>query len=369
MNTREPQTALPALPEERVAAIEEALFADIARERQGESVRRRRRGRWWVAGGAAAAVILIAAVIAPNLSGVVGVGGSSGGDAIAPEIAPGFAGDGDSGGAVDAADGGGAATEDSGDDAAGEREMITTASATLVVADVGDAARAIGEAAESRDGYVESLNVDAAASEVPDGAEPGMTDDQGVSYPYPYPPGGAWITVRVPADALTGLIDELDRLGEVTTSTISRQDVTDQAIDLRARIDAAQASVDRLMDLMSEAGDLSDLIAAEAALSERQAMLESYQQELEWVERQVAMSSLTVSLTPDVEIVEADPAGFGDGLAAGWNGLIATLNGIVVALGFLTPWIAVVGAGALIVWAVLRAVRGRRRTRDDAAAE
>ena len=26
----------------------------------------------------------------------------------------------------------------------------------------------------------------------------------------------------------------------------------------------------------------------------------------------------------------ADPAGFGDGLASGWNGLIATLNGIVV---------------------------------------
>jgi hypothetical protein len=165
------------------------------------------------------------------------------------------------------------------------------------------------------------------------------------------------------------VVDELSDVGEVTASAINRQDVTEQTVDLRARIEAAQASVDRLLDLMTEATTTADLIAAEAALSERQALLESYEQQLEMLEGQVAMSSLTVTLTPVVETVEADPAGFADGLVAGWNGLVATLNGIVIALGFLLPWLAVAAVAALVVWAIVRWVRGRReRKRADAAA-
>jgi hypothetical protein len=73
------------------------------------------------------------------------------------------------------------------------------------------------------------------------------------------------------------------------------------------------------------------------------------------------MSTLSVTVVPDVEVVTADPAGFGDGLAAGWNGLVATLNGIVVAIGFLIPWLAVAAVAALVVWGIVRLVRGRRR--------
>ena len=104
--------------------------------------------------------------------------------------------------------------------------------------------------------------------------------------------------MRVPADELTGVVDELSALGEVTASSVNRQDVTEQTVDLRARIDAAQASVDRLTELMAQAGSVADLIAAESALAERQATLESYEQQLKSLEGQVAMSSLTVTLRP-----------------------------------------------------------------------
>jgi N-methylhydantoinase B/oxoprolinase/acetone carboxylase alpha subunit len=180
------------------------------------------------------------------------------------------------------------------------------------------------------------------------------------SMPYPYPPDGAWITVRVPAEGLQSLVDQLSGLGEVTASTINRQDVTEVTLDLEARVTAAQASVDRLTQLMAQAGSVADLIAAEAALAERQATLESYQQQLKYYDDQVAMSTLTVTLTQPVETVEADPAGFGDGLAAGWNGLVATLNGIVIAVGFLIPWIAVLAVLGLIVWGIVRLVRRNR---------
>jgi hypothetical protein len=204
------------------------------------------------------------------------------------------------------------------------------------------------------------MSIGTTGEPIPDPAA-GAADDM----IYPYTPEGAWITVRVPSDELAGLIDELSDVGQVTASSIDRQDVTEQTVDLEARIEAAQASVDRLLELLSAATATADLIAAEAALAERQATLESYQQQLESLEGMVQMSALTVTLTPRVETVEANPAGFGDGIAAGWNGLVATLNGIVVALGFLIPWIAVIGVLALLVWGIVRLVRASRGGKDS----
>lgn len=364
--------ALPELTAARIDEIETALFADIAADRRARSARR---GRWWIGGAAAAAVIVVAAIIAPSLGGLVGgAGGASDQSAVAPdapESAPGSDGSGiysgadESTGAVDG-DLGAAGSAVAPDEGAATRDIITNASATLVVADIPGAARTIADAAEARDGWVESMSIGKSGA-VPVDPESGVAYD---SDTYPYNTDGGWITVRVPADELTGMVRELSAIGEVTESTVDRSDVTEQTVDLRARIASAEASVDRLTELMGEATDVADLIAAESALAERQATLESYQAQLESLESMVAMSSLSVSLLPQNIPVEADPAGFGDGLAAGWNGLVATLNGIVVALGFLLPWLLVAGAAALIVWGIVRLVRRRRAAgRADAAPE
>ncbi|MGU3646728.1 DUF4349 domain-containing protein [Microbacterium sp. C23T] len=371
----ETPASLPELSSERIDEIEDALFADIAHERARLSARRTRRGRLWIAGGAAAAVIAVAAVIAPSVGSLVSPSGGGVGDeyAVAP-VAPA-----DSGPGANTTDSSGADTRESapltvapgaaGDTAAGsaaaDRDIITTASATVTAEEVDVAARTIANSAVAHSGYVESMSVGSDGT-----VYPVSPSDGGIVYdtmPYPYPTDGAWITVRVPADQLQSVVDELGDVGEVTATNLSRQDVTEQTVDLEARIDAAQASVDRLTELMAQAQSVADLIAAESALSERQATLESYQQQLEMLDDQVAMSTLSVTVVPEVEPVTADPAGFGDGLAAGWNGLVATLNGIVVALGFLLPWLAVAAVIALVVWGIVRLVRGRRRRRTGAA--
>ncbi|WP_439592490.1 DUF4349 domain-containing protein [Microbacterium sp.] len=371
MNTQRDDTSLPEpalaeLSDARIDEIEDALFADIARERRTDRARRAKRGRIWMAGGAAAAVVAIAALIAPTVGGIVsGTATDEAGSAVAPAT------DGGVDFATTPIDGakqldgatmsGGSEESTSVGDAA--REIITTASASVTVDDVPVAARSVGRAAEARGGYVESMNV-GTTGVVPVDPSTGMSQDSMIA---PYPMDGAWVTVRVPTDQLSGLVDELSDLGDVTASSINRQDVTEQTVDLRARIDSAQASVDRLTQLMAEATSVADLIAAESALSDRQATLESYQQQLEMLEGQVELSTLTVTLSPVVETVEADPAGFWDGLVAGWNGLVATLNGIVIALGFLIPWVVVVGIVGVGVWAIVRAVRRRRRAEATAS--
>lgn len=367
------QEALPELSDETISRIENGVFEQIHADRRRRSGRR---GRIWAGVGAAAGVIVVAALVGPSLAG--GLAGSSGASNEAAQPLVGQVQDGDmaltpdsmdgtkanggapDGGALDSATVEGAAGggERGGDAESGSRELIATGSLSLRVDDIDASTAAVADAVEARGGYVESLNVGTDGM-VLDGN--GMVMD-GIG-PMPTSPNGGWVQVRVPADQLTATMDELAALGEVTASNVSRQDVTDQAIDLRARITSAETSVARLTELMSQSASVADLIAAESALAERQATLESYQQQLEMLESQVSMSSLSVDLTLAQETVEADPAGFGDGLVAGWNGLIATLNGIVIGLGFLLPWIVVVVVLGVIIWAVRRTIRRTRARR------
>lgn len=366
---------LPTLDDSRIDAIEEALFADIARDRaerrasadRAAAQRTRRRRAWWGVSGAAAAVIVVAAAIAPQLTS-----SSGGASSVAPATAPeGFVGTmengevsrdaGDSAAqpepfALDGSTDEGPTSGAVSDSPAG-RDVIATASATVIVDDPRAAAESIAEAAVAAGGYVESMSLGGAAS----GAL-SYADDRAV---WPDPAGSAWVSVRVPAASLEEAIAALADVGGVESSQVSRDDVTTQTTDLRARVAAGQASVERLTELMGEAGSVADLIAAESALADRQAELDSLQQQLTALESQVTLSSLTVHLQAPAEKVDADPAGFGDGLATGWNGLIATFNGIVVALGFLLPWLVVIGLTAALIWLIVSTTRRRRGRRSS----
>lgn len=341
---------LPRFDDESVDSVERRVFARIAQDRR---TRKTRRTRVWAGVAAAAAVVVVAAVIAPGLGTRMSGAGSSSADS---EALPGFAVEGGSAGSEIAplepgsglADvSGGAAAEEAGVDG---REIVATAAGSVEVDDVARAIDRITDAATSVGGYVESSQVGSGGPTRPiDAAAPVSTDAS-----------SGWITVRVPAERLADVMSGLDELGTVTDESVSRSDVTDQAVDLRARVAAAEASVTRLTELVAQAASVADLITAESALADRQAQLDADRQQLELLEGQVALSSLSVQVQTAPETVVADPAGFGDGLIAGWNGLVATLNGIVIALGFLLPWLVVLGAIAGVAWGVRRLVRRRR---------
>ncbi len=355
---------LPDLTDDRVDAVEQRLFAQISQERGGqwqraerERVKAVRRGRVWMGGAAAASLVAVAAIIGPSI--VNGLGSSSGASSAslpavsleggrAAPLAP----DARSGGmrGVDTAAGGAMSTGAAGAATTGDREIAVSASATVEVNDAASAGQAIAAAATAAGGYVESQSI-GTSSGMP--AVP-LSDARVMTSV----PASAWITVRVPADQLPQVVNGLSALGTVTASQTDRRDVTTQTLDLRARVAALETSVARLTDLMKQSASTADLIAAESALSARQSELDSLRQQLSWTESQVALSTLTVALSGPSPAVTADPAGFGDGITAGWNGLIGTLNGLVIAIGFLLPWL---GVAAVITAVVVVIVRLRRR--------
>ncbi len=225
------------------------------------------------------------------------------------------------------------AAPDSPDDTDPDRQVVTTATASLAVEDPADGAQRVSELVESAGGRVDERTEHA-----------GSGEDRGEG-------AAADLVVRVPADALTGLLADLEELGDVESVSVSRSDVTTTVVDLDARISALQTSVARLQALMDGAGSTAALLEAEAALSERQQELESLQSQRALLADQVELSTLRVHLEPFGVAPAGGPEGFLGGLGTGWRALTSALGAAAVVLGILVPWVpvAVLGAGAVLV--------------------
>ena len=270
---------------------------------------------------------------------LVGCSGPSGGDSGSADSA--------AGGGAEAP--GAAAPGDPGSEPADtDRQLVTTATASLAVEDPRDAAQRLSELVESVGGRVDERTEQAAPGE--DGAEGGVAD----------------LVVRVPASELTGVLADLEGLGDVESVSVSRSDVTTTAVDLDARISALRTSVARLQALMDDAGSTAALLDAEEALSERQEELESLQSRRALLADQVELATLGVHLEPFGVAPAGGPDGFLDGLGTGWRALATAVGAAVVVLGVLLPWLTV---AALVAGAVLVGVRlVRRRAAPEAAA-
>lgn len=284
-------------------------------------VRRPTRGR----------AVVLGALLALGLAACSGGGGDS---SVESGAAPESVSDEAVGGDGTASDLAGAAS------AATLRELVTTGSATLVVADPIAAAQQLARIVEQVGGRVEQRN------------EQAGSDDE---------PGRASMTLRIPADQVTPTIDALDDVGTVSDVTIDTVDVTATAQDLDARIAALETSTDRLRGLMAGAASVSDLLEVERELSTRQAELDSLRAQRENLSDEVAMSTLRVDIVADAEAVtsQEEEPGFIGGLAAGWEALVSTVQVVVLVVGVLLPWLAV-AALAYVVYRVVRTARQRR---------
>lgn len=139
-----------------------------------------------------------------------------------------------------------------------------------------------------------------------------MYSDQMTGMPYPYPYYGASeyvdVTFTVPSAQYEPTVEKLRGLGEVISLQQSKNDVTAVVVDLDARIEAAQASVDRIEALMTQAATLDETLRLEQELTMRQGNLESLQAQQASMTAQVAESTITVRLIPNSLLEQVTPA-------------------------------------------------------------
>lgn len=299
-----------------------------------------RRRRLAAAIGAAGLAVLLAT------AGCSSSGGQSGSDSAA---GPGLIEDG-------AADGA-AARDDSAADAAGapgkpgtaagtaadvrieQRAIIYTGSITVRVDDVDAAAARATSIVTGAGGFV--------------GGDRRSSDAEDAE---------ATLELRVPADRFIAVVEELADLGRPERREINTEDVTEQTLDLDARIATQQARVESGRRLLAQAKNLSDLILLESELAKREADLASLEAKKRRLADLTALSTITaVLLGPQAKEADDEPAtGFLAGLRGGWTAFVASVRILLTVLGALLPFVIAVGVPVFLIVRLSR--RLRRRT-------
>jgi uncharacterized coiled-coil protein SlyX len=171
--------------------------------------------------------------------------------------------------------------------------------------------------------------------------------------------GNATLLLRIPAERLQGVLDDLAALGRADEISTSTSDVTVLVTDLESRIETQRGIIDRLNTMFAQAKTIDDLITLETTIAQHQATLEDLEAQQRSVSDQVALSTISLYLRSEAEAPVQEPMDFLSGLSAGWGAFVAFFSGLLVALGVLLPWL--IAAGLISAAIVLIVRRNRRR--------
>ena len=229
------------------------------------------------------------------------------------------------------------------------RKIVRNAELSIEADDPQEVARRISSLAESRGGYVVTTELlhQADADEAA------------------HPPSVS-LVVRVPAEVFDPVVDEILRLGNhVQRASRTGQDLTEEYIDLEARLRSEGVLEAQLFELMGRATKVSDAIEVQRQLAEVRTRIEQLEGRRRYIENQSALSTIRVDVEPRRALLAASPGfarrireAFADGLQAAVT-VMATVVQLAVAV---LPLLLLVGLPAFLVWRL-----GRRRQARGAA--
>jgi hypothetical protein len=161
------------------------------------------------------------------------------------------------------------------------KKIIKNGYLTVYVNNADTAAQKISELAVGLGGFVSELNI----SESSDGIKRGN------------------ITIRIPATEFETALHNVKTLAaEVENENVSAQDVTEQYVDLSAQLKNLAAEEARYLEIMAKSYNVNDTLQVASRLSDVRSRIERIQGQLQYLSRQVDMSTIRVNLSADADI-------------------------------------------------------------------
>jgi hypothetical protein len=163
-----------------------------------------------------------------------------------------------------------------------ERMVIRSAYLALVVDDVGASMVQISSLADSYGGYV--VNSD-------------IREDQNRFY--------ASISFRVDSTRFNEALQALRSLAvDIRSESTSGEDVTEEYVDLDARLHNLEASEAQLLDLMKQAGEVDEILEVQRELTRTRGEIEQIKGRMQYLEQSSALAYINVSLEQSKLTVE-----------------------------------------------------------------
>ncbi len=161
------------------------------------------------------------------------------------------------------------------------------------------------------------------------------------------------VTLSVPSDRFQDTIDRLRQMGTVQQLNVSSQDVSQQYVDLQARLANAQAERDAMLALLQRVQSIQDILSVQNQLGQYTQQVEQLKGQIDYLDHATGFSTVQVTIR-EVGIAAPKPPQDEWGLlTALWNGVhyfVQTLNALVVVFVVAGPYLLV----ALLGWLVWR---------------
>lgn len=163
-------------------------------------------------------------------------------------------------------------------------------------------------------------------------------------------------TVRVPAENYRAFLEQAGKGGSVSSLSEDASNITENYIDVQARLAALEVQRDRLNALADKAETTADLLEIENQLTDVQYELESYTRKLRAMDSQVMYSTVEATLNEVAVYSPTASTGFGqriaDAFSEGGAGFVSFVQGLAVAVVYLWPLLLIVAAAvtAVALW-------------------
>jgi len=165
----------------------------------------------------------------------------------------------------------------------------------------------------------------------------------------------ASLTIRVPSSRFADALQQLRTLeGEIQTSGVSAQDVTDQFVDLQARLAAKQAEEQRYLAILTKANTIDEILKVDASLSNVRTQVEQLTGQINSIKQRtdfstISMSIATIAVLPGDTTTKAwDPAKTVTRALAALGAMLQVFADVVIWL-FVFGWLPLLALAALVL--------------------
>ena len=233
------------------------------------------------------------------------------------------------------------------------RKWIVTVDLTAETDDLDALRAALDAKIAASNGYVENQNI-----------YNGSTYQSGRRY------RSASLTIRIPAGQVDAFLQDMGGIANIVRQNKSIEDVTLNYVATESRLNALQTEEARLLELLSQAETMSDLLEIEQRLAEVRYELENYTSQKRLYDNQIDYATVYLSIeevqeyTPVEEptLWERISKGFKDNLEGVGDDLLDVLVWLIVSI----PYLVVLAVVVVIVVLIVKRIRRRRAAKKAA---
>jgi hypothetical protein len=194
----------------------------------------------------------------------------------------------------------------------------------------------------------------------------GYISEGGVERTYGDRRTGRWVA-RVPVDRFDAFLDALPTLGIPEHRSQRAEEVTEEFVDLQARIATTRKLEERILKLLEEqTGKIEEMLKVESELSRVRGDAERMEGRLRYLTDRTAMTTVTISAREEKDYVPPEAPEFGERITSGFSdsvdSLVVTGQDLTVGLVQAIPWILV--SLVVLIPAAIIAKRRWRARRD-----